>query len=198
MAMAVLVVVIFAATNLVVSIIRTNRENVNTLTAYGLAQESLEAVRNMRDSNWLLGARYDGTLGSLQQEIWGAAFPAAAGQEEYYVIRYGVFDRPYDDPSIFQIPDFTPWKLESISGPEDEETQIVRDASETVHYEHADFFTTDAESTPFRRYVVIQNVSDSSELAKIRVASVVSWEEYGRPKEVRLVTDLTDWNQGQL
>lgn len=198
---AVLVVVIFSVTNLVVSIIRTNNENIHTLTAYGLAQEGLEAVRNIRDSNWLLGARYNGKLGALQHEIWGATFPDTQNSEEYYIVKYGVFDRPLDNPSIEQISSVTPWKLETVTGPDDEKTALRRRVDTNtgeVRFEHPEQLSTAGDPTPYRRYVLVENISPSSDFEMMRVTSVVEWEEQAREKEVRLVTELTDWNQGQL
>lgn len=200
-AIAVLVVVIFSVTNLVVSIIRTNSENIHTITAYGLAQESLEAVRNIRDSNWLLGANFNGELRG-QYDIWGETFPDAQGEQEYYIVRYGVFDRPLDDPSIDQIQTVTPWQLDTVSGPDDEMAKLRRfENSNTgeVRYGHPEtVLSTGGDETPYSRYVLIENISPSTEFEMMRVTSVVEWEEVGREKEVRLVTELTDWNQGQL
>lgn len=198
---AVLVVVIFAVTNLVVSIIRTNSENIHTLAAYGLAQEGLEAVRNIRDSNWLLGARYSGKLGALEQAVWGAALPDTHGESGYYIVKYGVFERSPNNPGIGEISSVASWKLEKVDDSASEEAALYRTVDENtdeVRYEHADLFVGEEEKTPFRRYVFIENISPSFDFEIMRVTSVVTWKESSRDKEVRLVTELTDWNQGQL
>lgn len=202
---SVLVVVIFAVTNLVVSIIRTNSENIHTLTAYGLAQEGLEAVRNIRDSNWLLGARYNGKLGGAGVPIWGSSLPDSLGEESYYIVKYGVFQRSITNPGIAGIASAAPWKLERINGPDDDQTVLYRrelqsstsNGSGEVRYVHQDGLTND-QPTLYKRFVIVKNVSDSSDFEKMRVTSVVQWQEQSRDKEVRLVTELTDWNQGQL
>lgn len=72
--LTILTMVIFTVTSLVVSIIRTNKENIDTLVAYGLAQEALEGIRNIRDSDWLLGAGFDGNLSGSSgagNAVWG-------------------------------------------------------------------------------------------------------------------------------
>lgn len=203
---SVLVVVIFSVTNLVVSIIRANNENIHTLTAYGLAQEGLEAVRNIRDSNWLLGARYNGKLGALQQDVWGAALPDTQGESEHYIVKYGVFERSLNNPGIGEISGAAPWKLEKISDEDDDRALLYRtelpsttqNGVAEIRYEHADGPVSNADPTLYKRSIFIENMSTSSDFEMMRVTSVVKWEESSRPKEVRLVTELTDWNQGQL
>ena len=59
----ILTVAIVSASNLLVSLVKTNRLNVQTLQAYYLAQEGLEAVRNIRDTNWLHNLDFKGKGG---------------------------------------------------------------------------------------------------------------------------------------
>ncbi len=71
-AFSVLVMVITAATQILVTVLRVNADNVNSLVAYGLAQEGLEAVRFVRDSDAVLGLGFDGTKKSKPDEsVWG-------------------------------------------------------------------------------------------------------------------------------
>ncbi len=58
-AMSILTVAIVSATNLLISLMNSNRVNVTTLQAYFLAQEGLEIARNIRDTNWLQGNKWD-------------------------------------------------------------------------------------------------------------------------------------------
>lgn len=202
-AMAVLVMVIFSATNLVVSIIRSNTENIRTLTAYGLAQEGIEAVRNMRDSNWLLGARFNGTLGSLAYPVWNETLP---DDSDYYIVRLNSLERsptPITNVSqMTQLAASAPWKLERITGPEDTRTTLraveLENSGGQVQYVHADILSESGEETAYHRYLFIENKSEGATVEKLRATSVVFWKEFGRDKEVRLVTELTDWNKGQL
>jgi len=203
-AMAVLTLVIFTATNLLVSIIRSNAENIHTLTAYGLAQEGLEAVRNMRDSDWLLGSRFNGKLGSFQKEIWGAAFPDGGGDEGYFTVSLGSLVRsPMKISSIYALVDYMPWKFRSIKGPDDSNVLIYKftDRDGRVLYKNKpDFLASGGVLTPYSRYLYVKNISDpgATALQKIRVESVVKWRESSHDKEIKLVTELTDWNIGQL
>ena len=62
-------VVLTAATGLILTTLLANQRNLHSLQGMYLAQESLEAVRFMRDSNWLRNYSWNG--GSA---IWGADF----------------------------------------------------------------------------------------------------------------------------
>lgn len=201
-AIAVLVLVIFSATNLVVSIIRTNTDNIHTITAYGLSQEGLEAIRNIRDSNWLLGAKFHGELGTVGKEIWGESFPENPGEEQMYIVKLGVTERPsFQIETVDALIPYTPWKLERVSDAEDEDTVIekyVDDQSGQVTYRHGGAIPGLGEETPYRRYVTVENISEGMDVNAYRVTSVVEWQEGAREREVRLTTELTDWNQGQL
>lgn len=52
-------VVLTAVTGLILMTLRANERNIRTLQANFLAQEALEAVRFMRDSNWLQNYAWD-------------------------------------------------------------------------------------------------------------------------------------------
>lgn len=55
----VLSIVMASITVLTIVSIQANQANVNKLTAYYLAQEGLEGLRNMRDTNWLQNYAFD-------------------------------------------------------------------------------------------------------------------------------------------
>lgn len=209
--MSVLVLTVFTATNLVVSIIRSNTENMNTLIAYGLAQEGLESIRNIRDSNWLLNGKFNGEVSKANVQVWGAAFPSDPQNPEthYYTVEY-------KDPqmtntvnfsigqSISNLNLYTPWRLEDITSVSSvdygvlDKTLIKKDSeNDEVKYLHS----SAGEATPFHRYIAItpvpytvqEGTAPEAKFLKMRVTSVVNWLEYGRKKEVRLDTELTDW-----
>jgi len=205
--LAVLVLVIFSATSLVVSIIRSNNENIDTLIAYGLAQEGIEGFRNVRDSNWLLGANYVGELGrSSKTPVWGVKLSEVSGASNYYTIDLSQLERFGDVTEASSMPSHTPWLLDQHSfGSEDQaksssDTLIkkYKDLSKNeVRYGHS--LLGSSEDTRFHRYLMVENNSkDPLEVSSYKVTCVVAWEEQNRPKEVRLSTELTDWNQGQL
>lgn len=208
---SILVLVIFSATSLLVSAIRSNTQNVNTLIAYGLAQEGLEAARNVRDSNWLLGAKFSGEVGTQNVKIWGAAFPSFP---EDQTIHYYRIERLHPEtnltinPTLSQLSTFAPWSLEDITVDTDfdygtyAKTRLYKQADESSGfsgYSHSN----GSEETPFHRFVMVTPIAYTSssnglpvnKFLKMRVTSVVQWKESGRDKEVRLDTELTDWKQ---
>lgn len=76
----ILTVAIVAASNLLIGLLRTNQNNLTTLQAYYLAQEGLEAVRNIRDTNWL--HNQDWMNPDIGNKLWNQGFQK--GQE--YVV----------------------------------------------------------------------------------------------------------------
>jgi len=205
-AMAVMVMVIFSATNLVVSILRSNTENINTMVAYGLAQEGVEAVRNIRDSNWLLGAKFDGELKGTP--IWGDTFEDLVTEEKFYIVDIRTLEKaPGEISTPSALAAHTPWILEKIKKEDfdGDKTTIkmfdLHEGGDGFRYGHL-FGSQPGKETQFHRYLIVRKVQASAnegpkEFNKMRVSSVVEWMEQGRPKVVRLDTELTDWYQGQ-
>ncbi len=203
-AMTVLVMVIFTATNLLVSVIRSNAENLNTLIAYGLAQEGMEGVRNIRDSNWLLGSQFDGSLKGIP--VWGDVFDKS-GEEKFYLIDLNALETATVEVTIpIALTDHTPWQLTAIGNDDfDGDATLIKkfvvdEQSGEFRYGHS-LGLKQGDPTPFHRYVSIKKVPTDyekpGELKKIRIASIVEWMEAGRPKMVRLDSELTDWYEGQ-
>jgi prepilin-type N-terminal cleavage/methylation domain-containing protein len=202
---AVLSFVVIAATNLLVASIRSNAININTIVAYGLAQEGIEAVRNIRDSDWLLGADFRGQTGKQGFSPWGSALPGSLMQSAFYTVD---FKDPLDIEvkTSAQLLNVAPWKLEELAVGKDygksPETLLFKKAygsSKELRYTHE---SQSAEKTPFHRYVSVTPVEYSvgegrisTKIRKYRVASVVEWEEYGTARSVRLETELTDWKK---
>ncbi len=213
-AFSVLVLVIVASTNLLVSVIRSNTENENTLVAYGLAQEGLEAVRNMRDSDWLLGADFEGYVGTSC--VWeGGCFPQQIDTSADYVLDFRQIDsQGADITHASDLQSVSPWmfypvdlsdpngldwqktKLYIPKAPDQGQNQVpvwykpcVNGCDNTVT------------QSPFSRYIEVVPAgyqAGDTDIKKYRVTSVVRWQEIGRPKEVRLTTELTDWKGGPL
>ncbi len=208
-AFSVLVLVIVASTNLLVSIIRSNAENVNTLVAYGLAQEGLEAVRNVRDSNWLLGADFQGKVG--EDCLWpDTCLPKSPGDKKDFIIDVHKVESLGDaNADIHTISGYAPWKITEVPAiagePDIEKTRLCMTSPDDstgsldVWYYTCSDASTDTKSL-FSRYVEVDPMvyGQGTETKKYRVSSVVKWMEVGRPKEVRLTTELTDWKGGPL
>lgn len=193
-ATAIIVIVVLSATSLLVSIMRSNAGNINRLTAYGLAQEGMEAMRNIRDSNWLLGATFEGKVGSTVQP-WNAVLPDS--ESKTYIIEFREFDHMLPAKDSAGLLNVTPWNLQEISATEDlatsEKTLLYKQtfqAPTETRYTHS----ASGEETIFHRYVTVER----EEKNKYRVTCVVNWNESSGGKEVRLDTELTDWKENQL
>lgn len=80
-AITLITVVLTAVTGLILSTLLANQRNMHTLQANFLAQEGLEAVRYMRDSNWLQNYTWD-----EGGDLWGSDFDVSG---EMYVSSKG-------------------------------------------------------------------------------------------------------------
>ncbi len=218
--MAVLVLVVFSATTLLVSIIRANNENMSRMVAYGLAQEGIEAIRNIRDSDWLLGADFSGKVGSGGAYVpWVSASSgfSSSGMESCYVLDYGVWSTSGISPvvNVSDLAGKLPWMLTSIncdsSGkPTDDSKTLLKKVVSDRGGRNETFFmvssgVVSSEDTPFHRFIRIkaQYVNKNGVLPgastkpanRYVVTSVVYWNESGRDAKVELNTELTDWKQ---
>jgi len=227
-AFSVLILVIVASTDLLVSVIRSNNENENTIVAYGLAQEGLEAVRNMRDSDWLLGADFQGNIGSSGCP-WTACFPDIAAQPQDFVLDFNLNNQNGNITDASSLPTVAPWVLKPVDLTDPTSTSKDWSANSSnwmktkLYFQSTDPSDSSGNSgfwykpcdqgcteqpSLFSRYVEIQavqsntasvsNASPSAKVQKYLVASVVKWQELGRNKEVRLTTELTNWKGGPL
>lgn len=227
-AISVLVLVIVGSTNLLISIIRSNTENMHTFVAYELAQEGLEGFRNIRDSNWLLNADFDAAL--FEHKLWGETLPNVVGSPEFYTLDYNYLSNSAANLGqniqvrAAEMHQYAPWKLKKLSvmqGNPDKEAarlylQKVSLANDTTQVRYVHDQDAGQEKSLFSRYIKVEAVpydlgnaedaaslEDASDLAytkiyKYRITSVVTWEEFGRNKEVSLTTELTDWKGGPL
>lgn len=191
-ALAIIVLVVFGSTNLVVSIIRSNAENIHTIVAYGLAQEGLEAVRNIRDSDWLLGAGFNATL--KDRKIWGAAFPEFSSDDLVFTVEYKQLE---PSNQIINDPDslswVVPWDLQVLSDTTKarlykHEIERGQDRKE-IYYSHD---PNEGEPTAYTRYLFIEPAEYENGEGYV-VSSIVTWDEFGRAKQVRLDSEITNW-----
>ncbi len=79
-AITLMTVVITAVTGLILTTLQANARNLRSLQATLLAQEGLEALRYMRDSNWLQNYDWDGG-----DALWGENFEAGTSGKTVYL-----------------------------------------------------------------------------------------------------------------
>lgn len=183
--MMILAVAIVAATNLLISLMRVNENNVKNLQAYYLSQEGIEFVRNVRDTNWMHNLDWAGES-DQQKNLWGGSLDG----------------------------DFTVNLLASAWGPGSTSKNTVADFVGLKQYlplnlsmtggasimRHDGFLSSepgsDAETTGFVRDI---NIVDSDACDEcVLVTSTVSWKVGSKDKSLYLQEILTNWKGGAL
>lgn len=189
--MMILTVAIVTATNLLVGLIGTNKNNVSTMQAFYFAQEGIEAVRNIRDSNWLHNKDW---LSKDSAQIWGDGFEI--GKEYSINLLDEAFTQmaPPDELNqslatvkFNEIGPYAPWEVMGDVG-DAGDVQNIRD-----------------EITKFKRKITFLAYEDegcspdSSDCANyIKVVSRVTWKEGAKDREFELQEILTNWKGGAL
>lgn len=189
-AITVLTVTVVSVTSLILSSLNVNKQNINQIIAYSLAQEGVEIMRNIRDSNWLQNQFW-----SKGGFLWGSEFENG-----------GRFIVDYKEPIVsadianVSTTEAVPWILSEISANEEEKTRLYyQDIGDLRKYTHEEISAggTNLES-PFRREILVEpvNVEGEELIVKVRVTSTVYYESRGNEKSVEIITDLTDWKRG--
>lgn len=168
----ILTVAIVAATNLLISLIRTNEGNLKHIQAYYFVVEGIEAVRNIRDTNWLFNENWltnESTGGP-----WGVSF-SGGGAFIVDVLDNGAFGVPVEEFGSSDKLDFiAPFDVSAGEGG-------------VVNF-------IDGDGTEFTRKIEVLSCPDSTmEKCKL-IKSIVSWDD----NEVILEEILTDWKGGAL
>ncbi|MFA5843031.1 MAG: hypothetical protein WC882_05205 [Candidatus Gracilibacteria bacterium] len=179
----ILSIVLIGITTLTITSIRANEANIHRLTAYYLAQEGLEGMRTIRDSNWL--QNYTWNEGD---SLWGIGFE----QEGYYLIDY--------------VPGSTvePFKLTFLGTeePSSEGVQLYWAGNDASHFYVQDkdaslsSWASEAEASPYKRYLYVTYPNSAEDIAE--VTAVVLWDEHGHSKSMEVSTRLSDWKEGPL
>lgn len=143
--------------------------------ANNLSREGIEVVRSIRDANWLAGNQWDAGIGAGVTSKFARAM--------------------FDSTDSSWVLDFAPDPDQKI---------LWLDLSTGVHSHE----TSGAQRTVFSRVLELSSIClDSSTGAEtiedtcqgalekigIEIVSIVSWDERGRDKEIRLVSLLYAW-----
>lgn len=197
----ILTVAIVSATNLLVGLVNSNQNNLTTLQAYYLSQEGLEAVRNIRDTNWLHNQDW---LGDESSSLWGDEIEI---ENNYSVsLEYDAFNKAptkSGDRSggLASISDAKTWMISNIdSGGSAGGGEIFR------HEIGDDVYLTSSvlgggEDTGFKRTILIKKYdcgkADCDD-SHVLVESKVEWKLGAKNRELVLSEVLTDWKKGAL
>lgn len=194
---SVLIMVITSAAGILASVIRSNGDNVNSLVAYGLAQEGIEAMRFVRDSNFALGLDFDGVTKSLTSAPFGAKLydTGLAGEVKIFKLVMTKDVQPSCAKDIlFQC---LPLQLVEISGDleslqSSEEGRVFQLKDEQGGLQYLQLAGAgDLEPSMFKRLIRVENLGEG----KLRVSVWVSWNgiSSNQPRQIVLTTELTDW-----
>lgn len=189
-AITVIVISTVAALSLMRTAISSNRVIEEKVIAINLAVEGLDAVKNIRDTNYL---RFAGHA----EECWNCinanvgddctrALTMAPGSS-YYLIRE------------LSVEPFMEWKLMTVTAPANGNLNLYnvdydRDSQiDTTIYAQAGItragFTV-LEDAPFKRLISFENVGTAGDA--VRVTATVSWEESGVTKEISLTSVVSN------
>ena len=192
-AFSVLTITVLACTSLITNSINNNAENAYRIQAYFLAEQGIEAIRNIRDSNWMQNIGF--TNSSLQQTFWGAPIYPASSQITITV-------NPLYDTQIK--PNGANWSIQLAN--ESEGRLYINTLNNSEYFSHSDGLYS-----PFRRIIKISkkfedlekviasgnsNISLDQDL--ILVTSTVFYDFKGIEKKIEINTILTDWKNGPL
>lgn len=182
--MTILSVVMMAITSLAVVSMRANRSNIHRLTAYYLAQESLEGLRNVRDSNWLQNTTWNEGAAATTEDTFSS--------DGYYLIDY-----------VPWAMDSMPWTLTYLGSDAsalDEDTgtlYLATSSSEFVFYLHDNTQTQYTyEDSGYRRTLALSYSATGEDW--VEVTATVYWVDYGEERSVEVSTVLSDWREGPI
>ena len=183
----ILTMAIVAASNMLVTLMRSNQVNLTSMQAQYFAVEGLEAVRSIRDTNWLHNQDW---LGSdiLQYKIEKGDFSVQLNS-------VGWNEEGKDLPNLIG---YFPWEIT-------DDGAIKKCIGPSMHV----YFGADcSEETAFNRIITIEEYDCENSLGNnleeesckpedsILVTSTVSWNIGGDNRDLSLSTVLTDWKGG--
>lgn len=198
-AFVVLTITVLGATNLLSSSVSQSQENSLRLQAYLLAQQGIEAVRNVRDSNWTQNLAFNSEQGS----IWGNVTIYPKTNETQIAIE------PVYNANNVNVSG-APWIILPGSS---SQLYLAPTRNGSQRYSHIQA----GQRSPFKRTITLsKNFDDLNTLSEVNetenqsldsekiadnilvATSTVEYEFKGRTKEISLTTVLTDWKQGPL
>lgn len=185
----ILTVAIVSATSLLVGLMRINQNNLTTLQAYYFAQEGIEAVRNIRDTNWLHNLDW---LGAESAQLWGTNFEI--GKD------YVVSSRPNPPgcgvvQNLAGLSNCSPWIISALSGD-----------GEAIKIYKPGLGNGDEVETPFKRVISVKEYdcfnaglcTEDETDEFVLVESKVMWNLGSDERELKLHEILTNWKGGAL
>lgn len=203
----IMAMVVTSAVSVLSLVIRTNSDNVGSLVANGLAQEGIEAVRFIRDSDVILGLDFDGGRGESVLFAWGEKLYDSNFSEPRYFKLINK-DQIAGTCSSADLQNCLPVSLEEIGQVDLDNLDILEDARVFIDKKDggAGFkyfqksgqgISSEGSNTQYHRVIRIEPLKvpeDNPEINAMRVNSIVTWSDANnRTKKVVLTTDLTNF-----
>ena len=197
-ALTILIVGVVASMRLIGAASITNQISKERVVATNLAREGIEAVRSIRDTNWLRSA-------GERRRCWNNADVTSADCDAVDLIQHEQGYRVDFDQTNFR------FVLEDVGALLDLDTNVTGDGSRSYRlyrdattgiYTHDDGSGTNDGTLYFRQvYFEYLNNTGTAETAEtteedanvLRVTSTVEWEDRGVKNDVVLTTILTDY-----
>ncbi len=189
----ILTVAVVSASNMLVTLIKSNQVNLTSMQAHYFAQEGLEAVRSIRDTNWLHNQDWLG-----DNSVLGYQIEDKIGDETGFSLQLndqGWSSEGNSTLTSAQLSAYFPWEIT-----EDMFIKKCGVAPDDV------YFGICGEETIFNRVITIEeyDCEDSSGISletcesadSILVTSTVSWNIGADSRDLSLSTVLTDWKGG--
>ncbi|MDX9970789.1 MAG: type II secretion system protein [Candidatus Gracilibacteria bacterium] len=187
--MMILTIAIVTATNILVGLINTNKNVVQVQQAYFLAIEGVEAVRNIRDTNWLNNVDFRGRLDLLGMLENGSEMVVGLNSMAW---------KSSVKSSGSDISRFKTWNMSLKSGDNDKLCVFDEDGGQYFGLCEGVF----GKDSGFRRVVKIEPYCDTAGKSlcvdSFKVESIVSYFDSDKEKFVSLSAVLTDWKGGAL
>ena len=174
----ILIIGTVAVLSLTVFSIDLNKQNMNRIQALELAREGIEAVRNIRDSNWK--SNYSFNEGDV---LWGESL---TGEKTIKV------------SPVFN-PGGAPWNVESIIVSNQDLYQLHKNRiGDTTIFTHD--VSASSDPSVFYRYIHLTPLDESlnpttSDTDTMQATATVFWLKNGRQKKVELIHIFTDWKK---
>lgn len=177
-----------SATVLVMTSIRATHSGEDRLVAYNLAREGVEAVRNLRDTNWL---RFPSERASCW-DTYGVTVATACGTGN----KLGTAAPGQTitvSPNLTGPNELFTWTVVTTPTSPQQKLYVVSAPGGGTLYTH-DSTYMGATLSPFSRLVTIVKTPGNATIpAQMVVTATVSWEESGRPTSVSFTDQLINY-----
>ena len=183
----ILTIAIVATTSVLTTLVRTNADNLTTMKAYYFAQEGLEGVRNIRDTNWMHNRGWLSSEGGL----WGDDLDSINNDDPPGInLNYEALNVL----SLINLPNSSnaPW---SVRG--DGKIYKTDDGNDV-------YFDSDStgEDSGFTRTITVEDYCPDDPASCLPdhklVTSTVRWSLGTKERDLTLSEVLTDWKGGAL